>query len=379
MVSILALRGYNYFYFSLLAIFISFLPIYLADRGLSHAQIGLLIGTGSLIGILSQPFWGMISDSYKTIKKIILVTLGISVVVGFAVFELSHFSVLFTLVAAMYFFFLPTDPLTESLNYRLAEQYRVSFGSVRMYGAVGYASASLIVGIAIDGLGMESLSLLFVAYGLLTLLLILAVPDAPAVKKPVSLRDLGRFFAYPSTLRFFLLVLVAATPHRTNDSFLGVFVQSLGGSAGLVGQAWFYAAISEVAFFALSGWLLQKGNEIRWITLATGVYALRYLLCAMVTDPRWVVCLQLLQGVTFAVFYSASIQYLYRVIPEEWKATGQTALAVIFFGISGIIGSFAGGWVFGHFGGAALYAGMSLVSFVSFLFSLTLWKKEQKT
>ncbi|WP_198430859.1 MFS transporter, partial [Rhodococcus rhodochrous] len=62
MMAIQALRAYNFFYFSLLSIFISFLPVYLAFRGVSPAQIGILIGMGSFIGILSQPFWGMVSD-----------------------------------------------------------------------------------------------------------------------------------------------------------------------------------------------------------------------------------------------------------------------------------------------------------------------------
>ena len=56
--AILSLRAYNFFYFSLLSIFISFLPVYLTYRGITPAQIGVLIGAGSFIGILSQPFWG---------------------------------------------------------------------------------------------------------------------------------------------------------------------------------------------------------------------------------------------------------------------------------------------------------------------------------
>ncbi|WP_231558792.1 MFS transporter [Brevibacillus thermoruber] len=375
MLAVQFLRAYNFFYFSLLAVFISFLPVYLTFRGVSPAQIGVLIGMGSFVGILSQPLWGMVSDRYKTIKKIVLLTLGISVAVGFALFQSVHPAAFFLLVGAMYLFMLPTDPLTESLNYRVAEQHGLSFGAIRTFGAIGYASASLIVGFAVDRLGMERLSWVYGVYGLLAFAFCLAVPDAPASGKRLSFADLRRFFAYPATLRFFLLVLVAAIPHRTNDSFLGIFVQSLGGTSGMVGQAWFVAAISEVAFFALSAWLLRTGSEIKWITLAAGLYAVRYALCAVAADPIWVVYLQVMQGITFAVFYTATIQHLYRIIPEEWKATGQTVLAVLFFGISGIVGSIAGGWLFQHLGGSALYLGMAGVSLAGCLYSLTLWPR----
>lgn len=367
-----SLRAYNFFYFSLLSIFISFLPVYLTHRNVSPGEIGMMIGVGSFVGILSQPFWGMVSDRYKTIKRIILLTLGASIAVGMLLFTTMHFSLLFLLVAAMYFFLLPTDPLTESLNYRIAEQRGISFGSIRTFGAVGYATASLFIGWTVDQLGMDRLAWLFLGYGLLAFACALVVADAPASSKALSLQELKQFFLYPKTLRFFLLVLIAATPHRTNDSFLGVFVQSLGGSTGAVGQAWFLAAISEVAFFALSARILQRWSEIKLIGWATALYTIRYLLCALAPSAEWVVYLQLTQGVTFVIFYTATIQYLYRIIPEEWKATGQTVLAVLFFGISGIIGSIAGGWVFQQFGGAALYMAMAAFSLVACIYSLTL-------
>jgi PPP family 3-phenylpropionic acid transporter len=319
----------------------------------------------------------MVSDKYKTIKRIILITLGISIAVGLLLFTSAQFLALFLLVVGMYFFLLPTDPLTESLNFRIAEQYQISFGSIRTYGAIGYASASLIIGWTVDQLGMERLSWLFLGYGLLAFAVCLIMPDAPASGKRLSMQDLKRFFFYPKTLRFFLLVLIAATPHRTNDSFLGVYVQSLGGSTGAVGQAWFLAAISEVAFFAISARFLQKWSEVKLIAFATALYTIRYFLCAVAPSPEWVVFLQLSQGVTFVIFYTATIQYLYRIIPEEWKATGQTVLAVLFFGISGIIGSIIGGWVFQQFGGDVLYWAMGFFSLAAFGYSLFLWKSNE--
>ncbi|RNB71611.1 MFS transporter [Brevibacillus invocatus] len=369
------LRAYNFFYFSILSMFISFLPIYLTHRGISPAELGLLVGVGSFIGILSQPFWGMLSDRAKTIKRIILLTVGFSVAIGFLLFTSSQFSILFLLVAAMYFFLMPTDPLTESLNYRIAEDNKISFGSIRTYGAIGFASSSLVIGWMVDVWGMDSLAWLYLTFGTLTFAICLFVPDAPASKNKLSFQELKQFFFYPRTLRFFLLVLLASTPHRTNDSFLGVYVQSLGGSTGDVGQAWFLAAISEVVFFAISARLLQRWSEIRLITTAAVLYTIRYVLCALAPSADWVVYLQITQGITFVIFYTASIQYLYRIIPEEWKATGQTVLAVLFFGLSGIVGSIAGGWVFQMLGGSYLYWAMAFFSFAAFLYSLFLEKR----
>lgn len=43
MLSLKALKTYNYFYFSLLSLFISFLPVYLSARGISASEIGGMV------------------------------------------------------------------------------------------------------------------------------------------------------------------------------------------------------------------------------------------------------------------------------------------------------------------------------------------------
>ncbi|RNB87312.1 MFS transporter [Brevibacillus fluminis] len=372
MTSIYALRAYNYFYFSLLSIFISFLPIYYSSQGISAAQIGIIIGAGALTGIISQPLWGIISDRYKTVKKVILLILLLSIGLGVLLLQLSAFTSILLLTVLLYFFFLPTDPLTESLNYRISQERGISFGSIRMYGAIGYATASLITGYVADGYGMGSLAVLFAIFGVATVLSCFFLPDVTAARTPVSLRALGQFFTYRKTLWFFALVFLTALPHRMNDHFLGVAIQSLGGSTGLVGQAWFWNAVSEVVFFAISFWFLNRMKEVTLISLAAACYTIRYFLCSLAVTPEQIVALQLMQGITFVIFYTAAIQYLYKVVPEEWKSTGQTVLAILFFGISGMVGSVLGGWVLDHFGTSSLFLMMAGLSFASLLFSLFL-------
>ncbi|ASS74055.1 MFS transporter [Tumebacillus algifaecis] len=371
MLSLRALKTYNYAYFSLLSLFISFLPVYLSARGVSAAKIGAIIGIGSMIGIVSQPFWGFMSDKYRTVKKMLLLTLAISVLIGTITFSVSNGIVLLLLVALLYFFFLPSDPLTESMNYRLSEQMGVSFGSVRMFGAIGYATTSLIAGAVSTYLGITSFAWLFLGFGLAALLIALRLPDVTAQSKSFALQDLLRFLRNRETVLFFVLMMITALPHRMNDSFLGVYLHSLGASTGLIGLAWFVAAISEITFFALSARLLAKGSERMWIAGAALFYTLRFLLCSLFPTPYAIIMLQLTQGVTFVIFYTASLQYLNRTVPPEWQATGTTLLAILFFGVSGMIGSWLGGWIFGWLGGPALYLVMAGLSLIGFLYAIT--------
>ncbi|MGG0287243.1 MFS transporter [Peribacillus butanolivorans] len=368
------LKSFNFLYFGLLAIFIPFLPVYLADQGLRPAQIGFIIGTGGFVTLITQPLWGMISDKTRTIRKVLLLLIFFSSVIGYFLYDSSSYLQLILFAMLLYFFLMPIDPLTESLNFTIAEKSGISYGSIRTYGALGYAVISLITGYVMSYFGANSLAFLFAVIGLISFIVSWMMPDAPVSGKPVTLKSLKHFFSNKETLLFLLLVFICAVPARMNDTFLGVYIRELGGSAKLVGLTWFLAAGSEIAVFALSFWWLRKGKEIIIISFAAAFFFIRYFVSAWITDPHLLAYLQVMQLLTFPIFYSAAIQYLYRIVPVEWRATGQTVLALLFFGVSGIIASYIGGAIYGAFGGKTLYLFISSISFIGMVFALVLYR-----
>lgn len=374
MKAIRLLKSFNFLYFGLLAIFIPFLPVYLADQGLRPAQIGFIIGTGGFVTLITQPLWGMISDKTRTIRKVLLLLIFFSSVIGYFLYDSSSYLQLILFSMLLYFFLMPIDPLTESLNFTMAEKSGISYGSIRTYGALGYAVISLITGYVMSYFGANSLAFLFAGIGLISFIVSWMMPDAPVSGKPVTLSSLKHFFSNKETLLFLLLVFICAVPARMNDTFLGVYIRELGGSAKLVGLTWFLAAGSEIVVFALSFWWLRKGKEIIIISFAAAFFFIRYFVSAWITDPQLLAYLQVMQLLTFPIFYSAAIQYLYRIVPVEWRATGQTVLALLFFGVSGIIASYIGGAIYGAYGGKTLYLFISSISFIGMVFALVLYR-----
>nr|WP_258168635.1 MFS transporter [Paenibacillus sp. AR247] len=362
------------FVFALLAIFIPFLPVYFDEQGLSPSQIGFIVGTGGFITIVAQPLWGMISDRTKTIRKVLLLLLVCAIMTGFVLYHTGTYSLIILFAMLTYFFLMPVDPLTESLNFRVAESAGISYGSLRTYGALGYAVMSLFAGYFMTSYGAHSLAYLFGAIGLVSFVITLFMPDAPVSGKPVTLSSLKHFLSSRETLLFLILVFISSIPARMNDTYLGVYIKELGGTASLVGQAWFLAAGSEIVVFALSFWWLRKGSELMLIAFSGFFYFIRFFVSAWIEDPHLLAYLQLLQLLTFPVFYSAAIQYLYRIVPVEWRATGQTVLALLFFGVSGIIASFAGGALYEAFGGRTLFLTISGMSLAGTLFGIVLYR-----
>ncbi|MCH1642461.1 MFS transporter [Paenibacillus timonensis] len=372
------LRVFNFSYFSLFAIFLSFLPVYLSSLGLPETEIGLMIGTGGFIGLFSQPFWGVVSDRRKSITKILLLTLAVSTVLGFALFRAVSPWALVPLVGLMYFFFMPTDSLVESLNFQSALRRKVNYGSIKMFGALGYATASFAIGYLTDWTGPSGFAWVFLGYGVATWLIGFAQEDVEASAKPLKLAELKAFLGQKSTISFLLLIFLLALPHRTNDTYIGIYIREMGGSFSIVGTTWFVMTIVEFLCFAVVHRFLKRGNELKLIAWAGVFYVLRFGLTALADQAGMIVLLQLLQGVTFVFFYTAAMQHLYAIVPEAWRATGQTILALVFFGVSGIVASFAGGLIFDHWGGRVLYWIMTGLSLTGCLYSFRLMRRNRR-
>ncbi|NWL86785.1 MFS transporter [Paenibacillus sp. 79R4] len=375
MKSAYTVKSFNFLFFALLSMFIPFLPLYFSDRGLSETQIGTIVGIGGFITLIAQPLWGMISDRLRTIRKVLLLLVICCTVTGYSLYSTDHYPLILLFVMLTYFFLMPIDPLTESLNFRVAESEGISYGSLRTYGALGYAVMSLAAGFLMTEYGSRSLGITFAALGLISLVVAFLMPDAPVSGKPLTIKSLKNFLSNKETLLFLILVFISSIPARMNDTYLGLYIKDLGGKPDLLGLAWFLAAGSEILVFSLSFWWLRKNKELALIAIAGAFYFIRFFISAWIKDPNWLAYIQLLQIFTFPIFYTAAIQYLYRIVPVEWRATGQTVLALLFFGVSGIIASFAGGALYQALGGHTMYLTISVLSIIGMLFGIVLYLK----
>ena len=143
-----------------------FLSMYLQQIGLSGLQIGALSGVRPAVMTFGQPLWGVIADLWGRRRTLLLVMpLSALTILGFAwrgsFWFLLGWSMLYTLVSS------PVSTLADSLTLDYLEREpRLSYGRLRLWGAVGWATVSYVAGRAIAG---RDLRLTFVIGSLLLL------------------------------------------------------------------------------------------------------------------------------------------------------------------------------------------------------------------
>ncbi|PYZ95257.1 MFS transporter [Salipaludibacillus keqinensis] len=370
MKSVWKLKGMLFFFHSSMTIMISYLPVYFQSLGLTGNQIGVLLAVGPAAAIIAQPFWGFMSDRLKTVKRILLLCLSSALAVGFIVFQVAEFILLLPLLYMFFSFMSPAGGLGDSLAQKVSIQRSVSFGSIRMWGSLGFASASLVGGYILSAIGIANIYYVYASFLVVALIFTYFAPDSVPSKKPVKLSSAFKLMKNRQLVIFFLLILSISLTHRMNDSFLGLYIIELGGNESIIGLAWFIGVATEATVFAFSVYWLRGYHPLTYISIAAFIYVLRWLLMSFAPDPTFLLFVQVLHGLAFATFYLTAFQFVSKLVPEELESTGHLLFISVFFGISGVIGSILGGVIINSFEVRSLYYlmfGLALVGLFSSL------------
>src|SRR5699024_5674315 len=130
--SLLSLKALLFSFHATNTIILSYLPLYLRYKGLDGTEIGWVLAIGPLASIFSQPFWGYMSDKYKTVKRVLLVCIFGLLISSILFFQMNGLIPILIMGAVFYFFTSPIGGLGDSLAQRRAIDEQVSFGTIRM-------------------------------------------------------------------------------------------------------------------------------------------------------------------------------------------------------------------------------------------------------
>src|SRR5699024_4299057 len=131
------------------------------------------------------PFWGYLSDKYKTVKRMLILSVIGMLIASIIFFQMNHLLAILIFGAIFYFFSSPVGALSDSLAQRRANDLQISFGSIRTWGSVGFAFSSLIVGEILSRIGIQFMVWPYVILGTVLLIIAFTIKDVTADSSPV--------------------------------------------------------------------------------------------------------------------------------------------------------------------------------------------------
>lgn len=360
----------------------SFTVVYLQERGMSSSQVGVVMAMLNVFGILAPPFWGMISDKLRSIKKVLLLCL----VLGSLVFALIPFTsnyymgpwmvaVVALLISS--FFRTPTMSLLDSWMIRnVNTESNMSYGSIRLWGSIGYAIMAFLFGIIIKKMGSAANT--FYLYGILNLPLIFLFlfrkgDEDAGSKKPLSFRELqvGRLTKNFFLVTFLLFNTILYLPVQSTFTFLPYLITEIAGDSSSLGTIISIKALMEVPMLIASTYLVRRFGVVKMIILGGMLYTLEqfsYMICHSIPQVTMVM---VLHGTAYGIYLACSVSYIYMLAPKELSATAQTVCGAL-SALAGILGNLVGGYLIDAMGIRSYYGISGIIVLVALaLFLLT--------
>lgn len=353
--SLIRLKMLLFFFHATNTIILTFLPLYLKDKGLTGTEIGWVLAIGPFAAIIAQPIWGFLSDKYKTVKKVLIVAITGMLLFSVVFFQMNQLVAILIFAGCFYFFQTPVGALADSLAQRRANELKVSFGSIRMWGSIGFGVSALLVAELLDVIGISYVLWPYLVMGTVLLIITFFIQDVTTNSKPAQLKDFGLILKNKQFMFFLFIMMFITITHRTSDSYIGIFIAELGGTESHVGRAWFVGVMSEAIIFATAVFWFRKYHPLFFIIIAGALYTMRWFIYGSLTSPTQVIFFQVFHGLCFGIFYVAAFDYVTRLIPKHLQSTGHLIFFSVLFGVSGIFGSLGGGTIIEVFGGNTLY------------------------
>ena len=339
-------------YFLVFCCTASWLPIfadYLKSRSLSGIEIALLLSITPIMMFLAQPFVGMAADRLGYKKSLVLALLLSAI--AFALFLLEgsfYFLLINTVVMAL--FYNTLQPLLDSLSLDLSQRDpKFSYGTLRIAGAAGWAFTGIFVGYFIDEINTSvifavSSASLFIAF-LFSFLLHGGKPVSK-VSEPSAWSNPMPMFKNRTLIILLLCVVLISAGATTIWNFYSIYMKENGASASLVGFGISFQGLCELPFFYFSAVIIQRLGIRATLLFTVFATAIRLFLYAIVKIPEAAIAIELLHGISWSLFWVVCVESVNKLVPERWRATGQSMLYAAYFGIGAIAGNFWTGYLY---------------------------------
>src|SRR5450759_2383537 len=301
------LSAFYFAYFAQVGAAAPYFSLYLASLGLAAAQIGVLLSLGSLMRVIGPNVWSWVAGRTRERARIISITLalGASCFAGF--FFVDSFWGLFALLLATGFFTSASMPLTESLTLSHLRGATSRYGSIRLWGSVGFILTVTLVGYALDSQPVASLLWMVLATYALGWVCALAVPAAPAASGHAAPEAVWTILRRPEVAGLLGACFLMTLAHGPQYAFFSLYLVDHGYSKAAVGWMWTYGVIAEIAVFLLMPALLRRFSLSAILLVCFAATVVRFLMIGWGVDLAPVLFFaQLLHGLSFGAYHAAA-------------------------------------------------------------------------
>ena len=286
-----------------------------------------------------------------------------------------------------------------------SESSTQDYGKERLYGAISWGVANLLLSLVLDYLGFVVVYVLAVTSTVITVAVIMLFSarqkgifrhqrewkrrnsnletenrregdqfQTSATATVTSFEILLRLLSTCFGFSFIIAQVTQSSGQAIVDNLVFLFFETLGSSYKVMGFTVVLTVAFEIPIFQIAPSLLKRLGPSVLIQIAAMSYVIRVIGYSFVPEGQmvYVLLLEPLHGVTFACSATAGVELLSAIVPSGSEASGQSLLQVL-VGLGSVLGLFIGGYLEDVMGPRVMYRVSAFVVFIGcFIFSLAL-------
>ena len=317
----------------------TYATLFFADKGMTVAQIGVLMSMIQVLRIVGPNVWGHVADHYDR-RVLVLRMAGCAALVGFSGFFFgSSFGHFMLAMIVLNLFTSGQAPICEALMLSEMKGDLTYYGRIRMWGSIGFIVSVTLASVALEHYGIMTLPWVAAALLVFTILAAFRLKDVPRrvhKEAPPLLRALLR---RREVIAFFLSTALMVSAHTSLYTFYSLYLERNGYSKTVIGAMWSLGVLAEVLLFYFQAPLFKRWGAMRMMYLALGVAVARFVMIGAGSHILWLmVAAQVMHAATFALHHSSSVMTLQRWFSGPLQARGQALYMSISYGIGGSLG-----------------------------------------
>ncbi|XP_045204652.2 major facilitator superfamily domain-containing protein 6-like [Mercenaria mercenaria] len=250
-------------------------------------------------------------------------------------------------------FFSPVLSLVDAIAYDILGDKRGRWGKQRLWGSIGFALFAITSTYIMDALSKSNKTVnytvsfyIFLALTTISTFVTYFIKCSESIHCRQMFQHITSLIKYPKIIVFLLVITVFGVFNGVIEAFLFWYLQDLGSTQIILGLCLVFSCTPEIVMLLFAGKIIKKLGHVPCLYLALGAYSLRFFCYSFLTNAWYVLPIELLHSLTFALMYAAASSYASIITPEGMSATVQGLVGGLHFGFGKGIGSLITGKLF---------------------------------
>lgn len=362
------IRAYYFLFLGAFSCLTPFLGLFYRRQGLSGAQIGILGTIGALVGLVIAPNWTRWSDRLAHPRPLLQAAFLGSALGYLVLSQQASFNWIALLVGLIAVLLSGIEPVSDAMALRVAqEQENSRFGSIRLWGSLGWALVVYLAGWLVETRGIQAAFWGYTGFILLTVVVTqFLVPGDKSPHTPGTGNGHATWDVVAAVLRDRGLIALSISlalvwfVRSGLYQFQAIYMDQLGAAESLIGLVNTLSGLMELPSMLWADHLATRFGSHRLMGAGFLLFALSAATIVVLPRIPTFLLVGALSGVAFSFYNVALVVFVDERAPHGQTATVLALVMVTLRGLVQILAAPLSGLAYDRFGPYWLYVAATL-------------------